>query len=180
MAIHSFRLTYRLTLIETINAVCAEGRWMSTPCFIPTLPWTHALAEPDCPHHLLLVVIDRGHAVGWCRLFPPGCRHGQATASLGIGLLPRYRHQGLGTRLVHRSLAWARRAGLKRITLTTHVDNACAIHVFTKCGFSPDSRTGNGSLGMTCCLPATPRPYSAGNVLNISGHEGDSTCESIL
>ncbi len=122
-------------LVAAINAVCAEGCWMSTPRFQPTPGWQHMLESPTCPHHLLLVAEDESRIVGWCRLLPTTCADGAPEAELGIGLLPAYRGQGLGTGLVRLALAWAGATGLQRAWLTTRADNARAIHVFTRCGF---------------------------------------------
>jgi RimJ/RimL family protein N-acetyltransferase len=132
-------------LIRVIDAVCGEDRWMSTPCFQPTPAWTHALDVPECPNHLLLVVEDEGHVVGWCRIFPTA---GTREASLGIGLLQGYRDRGIGTHLARQALEWAWFAGLERVTLTSHPDNARAIHVFTRCGFGFTGRAWNGSVEM--------------------------------
>lgn len=139
-------------LIQTINAVCGEGRWMKTTRFELTPAWTHALQEPECPCHLLLVVEDDGRVVGWCRVFPRDGSEDNQKVVLGIGLLPLYRDRGLGTALVRRSLAWAGDAGYRRINLTTHPDNARAIHVFQRCGFTFTGKTRGRMLEMTCAL----------------------------
>lgn len=111
---------------------------MRTRRFEPTPAWEHALAEPDCPHHLLLVAHDGERPIGWCRAFPTGV---PGEAEVGIGLLPPYRDHGLGTGMLKRTLDWAREQGLPRLTLTTRNDNHRAIHVFEKCGFSPTGRS---------------------------------------
>jgi RimJ/RimL family protein N-acetyltransferase len=137
-----------LGLVQTIDAVCSEGRWMKTTRFEPTPGWTHALEEPDCLCHLLLVAEDAGHVVGWCRTFPS--ENGAQATTLGIGLLPPYRDRGIGTALVRRSLRWTRERNYQRVRLTTHPDNARAIHVFTRCGFVFSGRVAQDALEMTC------------------------------
>jgi len=110
---------------------------MRTTRFEPTPAWQHALTEPDCPHHLLLVARDGERPIGWCRTSPtdlPG------EAEIGIGLLPPYRDRGIGTDMVRRTLNWACEQSLVRLTLTTRKDNQRALHVFEKCGFSPTGR----------------------------------------
>ena len=137
-------------LIEAINNVCGEGHWMRTPRFQPTPAWTHALDDPGCPHHLLLVAKYIDHIIGWCRLFPQD----ESTVTLGVGLLAPYRDQGIGTGLVRQALQWAWSAGLERVCLTTRPDNARAIHVFTSCGFHLTGRSHNGSLEMAHKRPS--------------------------
>jgi ribosomal protein S18 acetylase RimI-like enzyme len=151
--IRPFAPSDRVALIETIEAVCGEGRWMSTPRFQPTPEWLHALAEPGCSCHLLLVVEDAVNIAGWCRLFPIGSQ----ASGLGVGLLPAYRNRGLGTMLVRQALDWALAAGLQRVALTTRQDNTRAIRVFTRRGFAFTGRVDHNAVAMSCELPAACR-----------------------
>jgi RimJ/RimL family protein N-acetyltransferase len=131
--IANYRLEDREHLIAIINTVCHEGRWMHTNCFKVTLRWAHALAHPKCPEHLLLVLRIKDRPIGWCRLFPTDIPW---EATLGIGLLPTYRNQGLGTCLVQQAVKWAENRDLSHLELTTRRENWRAIHVFEKCGFA--------------------------------------------
>jgi len=143
----------RRGLIAAIDAVCSEGRWMSTLKFEPAPAWLHALAQPGCPHHLLLVVESERAVVGWCRLFPTRPGYGlQREASLGIGLLQPHRDRGVGTSLVLRALEWASSVGTQVTTLSTRSDNTRAIHVFRKCGFIAADRLPDDHLEMRCNL----------------------------
>jgi len=106
---------------------------METRQYEPTPLWEHALGEPGCPCHLLLVVQIGERLVGWCRVFPD--KDASTSASIGIGVLAEYREIGLGTALVRHALEWSRNRGLKRLHLRTRVDNKRAIHMFGKFGF---------------------------------------------
>lgn len=110
---------------------------MATRRYRPDSAWEHALSQVDCRRHLILVSGAGEALTGWCRLFPEANCPGGRSASLGIGLLPGWRDQGIGTRLVRASLEWARSAGLREVHLTTRRDNLRAIHVFDQCGFAP-------------------------------------------
>jgi ribosomal protein S18 acetylase RimI-like enzyme len=52
-----------------------------------------------------------------------------------MGVLPRFRGQGLGRRLILRTLDAARACGLTRVELTVREDNASAIALYGKVGF---------------------------------------------
>ncbi len=136
-AITNYRLEDREHLVTVINAVCCEGRWMHTSRFKATPRWAHALFHPECPDHLLLVPRVEGRPIGWCRVFPTDA---PKEAELGIGVLPPYRNQGLGTCLVQHAVAWAEHRGFSRLKLTTHRNNRRAIYVFEKCGFASVER----------------------------------------
>ena len=128
-----------------VDAICAEGCWMRTTRFEPTLAWEHALTEPECSCHLLLVACNGENLVGWCRAFPTGT---PGEAEVGIGLLLPCRDRGMGTHMLQQSLAWAHGQNLARMTLTTRFDNHRAIHVFEKCGFSPTGQSGKVRVKM--------------------------------
>jgi GNAT superfamily N-acetyltransferase len=122
---------------------------MCTPRFEPTPAWQHALDQPGCSQHLLLVLEADGDVVGWCRLFPVRYT-GQRPrgAELGIGLLPPYRGQGKGRGLVERSLLWARAAGFCTVHLTTRRTNVRALRLFARCGFVADNLRRDGQVAM--------------------------------
>ena len=81
------------------------------------------------------VVLSAGEVVGWCDVTPktrPVYAHGGV---LGIALLPAFRGQGLGKRLILRTLEAARAFGLRRVELTVRENNASAIALYKKVGF---------------------------------------------
>lgn len=116
-------------LVTALDAVCAEGM-MHTPRFEPTPAWEHALSQPDCPCHLLLVAVEGAHIAGWCRLFPLA----EGTLELGIGVVAPYRRQGRGSALLAAALDWASARGMP-VVLETRTDNLPAIRLFTRAGF---------------------------------------------
>jgi RimJ/RimL family protein N-acetyltransferase len=81
------------------------------------------------------VAVAKGEVVGWCDIrrhyFPAHAHRG----TLGMGIIPPYRGQGLGRRLLTTTLERAGDAGFARIELAVHVDNARAIALYDKAGF---------------------------------------------
>jgi ribosomal protein S18 acetylase RimI-like enzyme len=65
---------------------------------------------------------------------------------LGMGLLPRFRGQGLGRRLITRTLQAARACGLTRVELSVREDNRNAIALYEKVGFVTEGRQRNGVM----------------------------------
>ena len=126
----------RPALLAVINVVCAEGRWMCTRCYEPTPAWEHALDQPNCTCHRLLVTTVHNRIIGWCRVFPEST---SAIANVGIGLLPAYRNRGWGTLLLRSAVSWACQAGFERLCLTVRNDNGRAQYLFRKFGFVPVS-----------------------------------------
>jgi RimJ/RimL family protein N-acetyltransferase len=84
--------------------------------------------------------------VGWCDVVPltrPIHQHGGV---LGMGLLPAFRGQGLGRKLIETTLADARRIGLKRIELTVHADNTRATALYERVGFKHEGLKRDAAL----------------------------------
>jgi len=82
------------------------------------------------------VVVSAGTVVGWCDVLPNRSRVVYAhCGSLGIGLLPKFRGQGIGRRLMQRTIDAAFAFGLTRIELTVREDNVNAIALYKSLGF---------------------------------------------
>ena len=82
------------------------------------------------------VAVTAGEVVGWCDMTPkerPIYAHGGV---LGMGLLPQFRGQGIGTKLIWSVLAAARRSGMHRVELTVREMNTGAIALYRKAGFA--------------------------------------------
>ena len=82
-----------------------------------------------------LVAVSAGRVVGWCDVVPkprPIYAHG---CVLGMGLLPEFRGQGLGDRLIRQILAAARAFGFNRVELSVRENNAGAIALYKRVGF---------------------------------------------
>ncbi|MEZ2128305.1 MULTISPECIES: N-acetyltransferase family protein [unclassified Sinorhizobium] len=82
-----------------------------------------------------LVALADGEVVGWCdvsRHFFPSHAH---RGSLGMGIIPAYRGQGLGRRLIEATLKQARESGFSRVELDVYTDNARAIALYERVGF---------------------------------------------
>ena len=54
---------------------------------------------------------------------------------LGIALLPEFRRQGIGARLIQQTLGAAQAFGLCRVELTVRENNAVAIELYKRVGF---------------------------------------------
>lgn len=85
--------------------------------------------------HPQFVAVAESDVVGWCDIR----RHDRPShahrGTLGMGIIPGYRDQGLGTRLITTTLDAARELGLHRIELDVHADNPRAVALYKKVGF---------------------------------------------
>jgi len=80
--------------------------------------------------------LDCEKVVGWCDVLRndrPGMEH---SGSLGIGILPEYRRQGIGQRLIQATIKEALEKGAARIELEVLSSNTNAIDLYQKIGFT--------------------------------------------
>jgi ribosomal protein S18 acetylase RimI-like enzyme len=120
---------------RALDFVAREGRYLA---FVegPPLENTRAFVLDHIQRgHPQFVAVSAGEVVGWCDVTPkerPIYAHGGV---LGIGLLPRFRGQGIGTNLIRSTLAATRTIGLHRVELTVRQNNTRAIELYRKVGF---------------------------------------------
>jgi ribosomal protein S18 acetylase RimI-like enzyme len=88
-----------------------------------------AASIPQC------VALAGDEVVGWCDIVPATREGFYHCGHLGMGVLPAWRGQGIGRRLLERTVAWARDSGLERIELEVYASNAPAILLYRSSGF---------------------------------------------
>jgi ribosomal protein S18 acetylase RimI-like enzyme len=86
-------------------------------------------------HPQFVAVSADGEVVGWCDVKPLDRPTQAHRGVFGMGLLPQFRGQGLGTKLIRSALAAARAVGLHRVELTVREHNTGAIELYKKEGF---------------------------------------------
>ena len=84
--------------------------------------------------------VRAGQVVGWCDIVRderPGMTH---IGRLGIGILPEFRGQRIGARLLAATIADAFQKGITRIELEVFAANARAFALYRKFGFVEEGR----------------------------------------
>lgn len=123
-----------------LDSVAQEGRWLSRLRAAPIERYTTfwaGLREADAPQ---TVAVDEDVVVGWCDITPDVSPVRAHVGSLGMGLLASYRGQGLGHRLLTRTLERARERGLERLELSVLHDNRAARALYERLGFAVEGR----------------------------------------
>lgn len=82
--------------------------------------------------------IRNERVVGWCDVFPEGNPRQSHRGSLGMGLLPEVRGQGVGSRLLTAVLDRAKTFGLEKVELHVYTSNEPAIALYKKFGFEQE------------------------------------------
>jgi putative acetyltransferase len=135
-----------VSLRATLDFVARELKYLSftqAPPLDQSIAFYRSIISRNFPH---FIAVKGETVVGWCDVSP---QHGESRAhigTLGIGLLPEARGQGLGRQLLTAAIdkAWA--IGLTRLELTVRDDNLRAKVLYEKCGFEHEGVRRRGSL----------------------------------
>ena len=84
------------------------------------------------PH---FVAVENGSVVGWCDVTRKDRHVNTHVGVLGMGIRKAWRGQGVGRALITATIEAASAAGMSRIELHVHDDNATAIALYTRAGF---------------------------------------------
>ena len=128
----------RSDIINVINSVAGEHKYLQTDRYRPTPAWEKLLSEGmNIPRGLLLLVIeDQDTLIGFARLYPDeqyprGCR----TGNVGIALLPLYRSKGIGAIILKVLAACAIALDYEVLTADILESNLCSKKLFSRLGF---------------------------------------------
>jgi RimJ/RimL family protein N-acetyltransferase len=118
------------SLSVCVDAVARERRYLANVCGFTaeqTRSFVASLAESG---GVQILALDEEKVVGWCDVTTlpfEGLRH---VGRLGMGLLPAYRGQGLGRRLLREVLNRVFANGLLRVELEVFASNIAAIRLY--------------------------------------------------
>jgi len=88
--------------------------------------------------HTQFVAVANDQVVGWCDILPKRGAIHPHVGILGMGLLPEFRHMGIGANLLQSTLSDASGKGFSKIVLNVRVDNKAAIGLYKKFGFKTE------------------------------------------
>lgn len=123
----------------TLDAVAREQKYLSfleAPPLGQMRPFVLNNIKEGWPQ---FVVVAEQEIAGWCDVLPNSRRTVSAhCATLGMGLLPKYRGQGIGRKLMQRTIDAALAFGFTRIELTVRETNVNAIALYRSFGFETE------------------------------------------
>ncbi|MBL0731224.1 GNAT family N-acetyltransferase [Piscinibacter sp. HJYY11] len=125
-------------LYSVIDSVAREGKYLAftkAPAWEQSVAFYRGLLKAGNPY---FVAVAGTKVVGWCDV---SFLVGESRAHigvLGIGLLPEFRHQGLGRKLMEAAIARSWAVGLTRIELNVREDNHNAKALYERLGFETE------------------------------------------
>ena len=137
-------LPYAESFHECLDQVAREKRYLAQ-LYAPPLDrvkdWVRQSVESDAAQ---FVALDVERVVGWADIFAAWPQVTCHRGNLGIGVLPAYRGQGIGRRLLEACIEKAWSKGMTRVDLETRADNERAIVLYEKLGFRREGVVRNG------------------------------------
>jgi ribosomal protein S18 acetylase RimI-like enzyme len=127
-----------------LDTVARERRYLAQIEALPLDKVESFVRESVANDAVQFVALDGARVVGWADIFPEWPYAISHCGSLGMGVLPDYRHQGLGEALLHACIAKAKIKGITRIELAARADNLPAIRLYEKLGFIREAVKRNG------------------------------------
>jgi len=120
-------------LAQEMKAVADEGRWLASQSDRTVEELAEMFESSIAEDNILFALEDDAERiVGVIGIHPTGI---SGVHSLGMSLLPDFRGQGWGGRLVDEALEAARAAGIRKVVLEVFPDNGRAIALYAAKGF---------------------------------------------
>jgi ribosomal protein S18 acetylase RimI-like enzyme len=117
---------------QQMKTVADEGRWLATQSDRGVEELADMFREGLAAGNILFVLEHEQRVVGMAGLNPTGI---DGVHNLGMSILPEFRGQGWGRRLLNRLLDAARAAGIRKIVLEVFPENGRAIALYASSGF---------------------------------------------
>lgn len=137
--IQPIALAHARSFHACLDAVAREQRYLAQVAAPPLAKLTDFVRDSVANDLAQFVAVVDDQVVGWADVLPhwaPALAH---RGSLGMGILPAWRGQGLGRRLLLACItkAWGR--GISRIELEARADNDAAIRLYERMGFAHEA-----------------------------------------
>jgi len=121
-------------ILDVYESVAAEGRWIGGELPVDRdLQREHRLARLRAGDGLIMVAEADGRIVGELGVY---IAHGRG--DLGMSIVDGFRERGIGSAMMTRAIEWARAKGLAKLFLEVWPDNARAIALYEKFGFTQE------------------------------------------
>ena len=124
---------------ECLDVVAREKRYLAQIEALSLERIQGFVRESVATDAVQFMAVQGRQVVGWADIFPSWAHAVSHCGSLGMGVLPTYRGQGIGRRLLQACIAKAHAKGITRIELEVRADNERAIGLYKSLGFQQEA-----------------------------------------
>ena len=143
IAITQITLAHARSFRDCLDMVAREKKYLAqveAPSYEKVEGFVRDSVEADAAQ---FVALDGNRVVGWADIFPSWAYAVAHCGTLGMGVHPNYRGQGLGRQLLLACIAKAQAKGITRIVLQVRADNLVANKLYESVGFAHEARLRN-------------------------------------
>jgi RimJ/RimL family protein N-acetyltransferase len=131
--------THAASFRESLDIVARERRYLAMVEAPPLEQVKSFVCSNIASDVAQFVALDGQRVVGWADIQPARTYATAHCGTLGMGVLPGYRGQGIGRRLLEACVAKAWSQDITRIQLEARADNARAIRLYERLGFAHEA-----------------------------------------
>lgn len=132
--------SYRLA----VKSVCKEKKYLSSTTGFSEEETAQFVKRIIENNYTQFYAIDNDKVIGWCDINPRPHEFHSHVGILGMGLLREYRGMGIGTKLLKKAIAHAKKRGIEKIELEVFESNEIAQKLYQKTGFQVEGIKKNG------------------------------------
>jgi len=125
-------------LNKVIDEVSRERQYLATTSGFPLenhMQFVQNNLQNDIPQ---LVSIINDEIIGWCDILPKRPEEFSHVGYLGMGVLKKFRKNGVGSQLLSTCIEEAKAYGFEKIELEVFSDNFPAVKMYEKFGFKKE------------------------------------------
>ena len=127
-------------LVEAIREVAEEGTYIEAETVGEMIDHEEVvLRHNDARSRMVFVATVDDELAGWCHLDLPETAKLRHTAVLTVGLRPKFRGRGMGSRLLERGVEWARERGFEKLYNSVPATNEDAIAFLESHGWGTEA-----------------------------------------
>ena len=121
---------------RAVTSVCKEEKYLANSKGFSeeeTLEFvTNIVKNNEAQYY---AIID-DNVVGWCDVIRRPQEFHSHVGVLGMGIVKEFRRQGIGTKLIYRTIDHARENGIEKVELEVYDSNVVARKLYERLGFS--------------------------------------------
>ena len=130
---------YAASYRACLDIVAREKKYLAQIEALPLERIEGFVKESVATDAIQFFALNQDEVIGWADIFPAWAHAVSHCGSMGMGVHPSYRGQGLGGRLLAACIQKAWTKGLTRIELEARADNEAAIALYEKFGFKHEA-----------------------------------------
>jgi len=124
-----------IPLNKVVDQVSRERRYLATTTGFPLDEhkiFLSYILENNIPQ---IIALKRNDIIGWCDIIPKPHEGLSHVGYLGMGVLKKFRGDGVGSQLLSLCLDRAKSSGFEKVEIEVFSDNIPAIRMYKKFGF---------------------------------------------